>query len=252
LNFPLHMIKSILIDDEGHCLDTLDILLNDYCPEIQVMAKFKSTRIAMEMIEKLKPELVFLDIEMPNMNGFEFLEHWGQIPFSVIFTTSFDQYAIKAIRFSALDYLLKPIDPKELVASVRKVEKQKMPPSVEQFLMLMNQIKQRDTTFSKIAVPTAEGFELIPAEQIIRCEAFDNYTHLFLKNNIRIIVCRGLKEIEEQLQAFSFFIRVHNSFLVNLNEVTKYVRGEGGYLMMSDGSTVNVSRSRKDALLKFF
>ena len=252
LNFLLHMIKSILIDDEGHCLDTLDILLNDYCPEIQVMAKFKSTKIALEAIEKLKPELVFLDIEIPNMNGFEFLEHWEQIPFPVIFTTSFDQYAIKAIRFSALDYLLKPIDPDELVASVRKVEKQKKPPSAEQFQMLMSQIKKGDTAFTKIAVPVAEGFELIHANQIIRCEAFDNYTHLFLKSKTRIIVCRGLKEIEEQLLAFPSFVRVHNSFLVNLNEVAKYVRGEGGYLVMSDGSTVNVSRTRKDALLKFF
>jgi two-component system, LytTR family, response regulator len=246
------MIKSILVDDEVHCLDTLSILLSDYCPEIQVMAKCMSGKKALEAIEKMKPELVFLDIEMPSMTGFELLEQYVKIPFSVIFTTSYDQYAIKAIRFSALDYLLKPIDPKELVAAIAKVEQQNHPPSYEQFRMLMDQILHKDSGFTKIAVPTTDGFELIPSDQLVRCEAYDNYTHLFLKNKTRIVACRSLKEIEEQLHGFTSFIRVHHSFLVNLNEVTKYIRGEGGYLVMTDGSTVIVSRSRKDALLKLF
>jgi two-component system LytT family response regulator len=246
------MIKSFLIDDEVHCLDTLSILLSDYCPEILVTGKYMSGKNALSAINELKPELVFLDIEMPYMNGFELLEQFTQIPFSVIFTTSYNKYAIKAIKFSALDYLLKPIEAKELILAVQKVEKQKMHPSAEQFQMLMNQIQHKDTSFAKIAVPTAEGFELIPTNQLVRCEAYDNYTHLFLKNKRRIIACRNLREMEEQLAGFPSFIRVHNSFLVNLNEVTKYVRGEGGYLIMSDESTVNVSRSRKDALLRFF
>jgi two-component system, LytTR family, response regulator len=246
------MINSILVDDEVHCLDTLDILLNDYCPEILVMAKCMSAKKAIEAIEKMKPELVFLDIEMPTMTGFELLEQYDKIPFSVIFTTSYDQYAIRAIRFSALDYLLKPIDPKDLARAVTKVKEQKMHPSIEQFRMLIDQIIHKDNGLTKIAVPTSEGFELIPADQIVRCEASDNYTHLFLKNKTQIVACRSLKEVEEQLHSFSSFIRVHHSYLVNLNEVTKYIRGEGGYLVMSDGSTVIVSRSRKDALLKLF
>lgn len=246
------MIKSILVDDEVHCLDTLSILLNDHCPEIMVMAKCMSGRKALEVIEKMKPELVFLDIEMPSMTGFEMLEQYVTIPFSVIFTTSYDQYAIKAIRFSALDYLLKPIDPKELVAAVTKIGQQNVPPTYEQFRMLMDQILHKDSGFTKIAVPTTEGFELIPAGQLVRCEAYDNYTHLFLKNKTKIVACRSLKEIEEQLHAFACFQRVHHSFLVNLNEVIRYIRGEGGYLIMSDGSTVIVSRSRKEALLKLF
>ncbi|HXB31490.1 MAG TPA: LytTR family DNA-binding domain-containing protein [Puia sp.] len=246
------MINTIIVDDEVHCLDTLNILLNDYCPEIQVTGKCMSGKKALEAIERIKPELVFLDIEMPSMTGFELLEQFVKIPFSVIFTTSYDQYAIKAIRFSALDYLLKPIDHKELVAAVTKVKQQNVQPSVEQFRMLMDQIIHKDNGFTKIAVPTTEGFELIPADQLVRCEAFDNYTHLYLKNKTRIVACRSLKEVEEQLHNFTSFIRVHNSYLVNLNEVTKYVRGEGGYLVMSDGSTVIVSRSRKDALLKLF
>jgi two-component system LytT family response regulator len=246
------MIKAILVDDEVHCLDTLNILLSDYCPEVQVMERCLSAKQGLMAIGKHNPSLVFLDIEMPAMNGFELLEQFTDIHFAIIFTTSYDQYAIKAIRFSALDYLLKPIDPKELITAVNKVETQKHLPSTEQFQMLMSQVKNKETGFYKIAVPTAEGFELIPADQVVRCEADDNYTHLFLKNKNKIIACRTLKEMEEQLQGFSFFIRVHHSYLVNLNEVTKYIRGEGGYLVMTDGSTINVSRSRKEALLKFF
>jgi len=246
------MIKAILIDDEVNCLNSLNKLISDYCPEVQVDDRCRSGKKALESIEKLKPELVFLDIEMPVMNGFELLEHFKQIPFSVIFTTGYDQYAIKAIRFSALDYLLKPIDPKELVAAVHKVQVQKNPPFAEQFRLLMDQIQHRETVLTKIAVPTSEGFELILADQIIRCEADSNYTHLFLKNKTRIIACRTLKEMEEQLHDFNYFLRIHHSYIVNLNEVTKYIRGDGGYLVMADGSTVNVSHSRKDALLKLF
>lgn len=246
------MIKAILIDDEVHCLDTLSILITDYCPEVQILERCMSAKQGLSAIEKHEPALVFLDIEMPAMNGFELLEQFKEIPFAVIFTTSYDQYAIKAIRFSALDYLLKPIDPKELITAVHKVQTQKHLPSQEQFQMLMNQVKHKENGFHKIAVPTTEGFELIPADQVVRCEADDNYTHLFLKDKKKITACRTLKEMEEQLADFSSFLRVHHSYLVNLNEVSKYVRGEGGYLVMSDGTTVNVSRSRKDALLKYF
>jgi two-component system, LytTR family, response regulator len=244
------MIKAILIDDEIHCLETLSILLKEYCPQVAIMEACRSARKGLEAIEAYKPDLVFLDIEMPTMNGFEMLEQFHDIPFAVVFTTSYDQYAIKAIRFSALDYLLKPIDPKELIIAVQKIQGQRTLPSAEQFEMLLRQVHQKGTGLQKIAIPTAEGFELVPAEQIIHCEADDNYTHLFLKNKSKITACRTLKEMEEQLQEFPFFIRIHHSHLANLNEVTKYVRGEGGYLVLSDGSTLNVSRSRKDMLLK--
>lgn len=246
------MIKAIIIDDEVHCIDTLSMLLVDYCPKVEVMEKCVSAKKGLEAIESLNPDLVFLDIEMPVMNGFEFLEQFTDIPFSVIFTTSYDQYAIKAIRFSALDYLLKPIDPKELITAVQKVQEKKLRPSPEQFRMLMDHVHNKGNKITRVAVPTSEGFELIPAEEIIYCEADDNYTHLFLKNKRKIIACRTLKEVEEQLADFASFIRVHHSYMVNLNEVNKYVRGEGGYLIMSDNTTVNVSRSRKDALLKLF
>jgi two-component system, LytTR family, response regulator len=244
------MINAVLIDDEIHCLDTLEILLRQYCPEVRVCDRCHSGSAGLAAIKKFQPELVFLDIEMPAMNGFELLEQLSSIPFAVIFTTSYDQYAIKAIRFSALDYLLKPIDPKELIAATKKVLSQNKLPGNEQLQMLLNKVRRKEGAISKIAVPTFEGYELIPADQVLRCEASDNYTHIYLKNKTRIIASRSLKDMEEQLQDFACFIRVHHSFIVNLNEVTKYVRGEGGYLIMNDGSTVNVSRSRKEILLK--
>ncbi len=145
------MIKAIIIDDEVHCIDTLSILLADYCPEVEILEKCMSPKKGLEAIEKLKPDLVFLDIEMPAMNGFELLEQFKQIPFAVVFTTSYDQYAIKAIRFSALDYLLKPIDPKELIAAVHKVQLHKAPPTEEQFRMLLDHIQGRETPVTKIA-----------------------------------------------------------------------------------------------------
>jgi len=246
------MIKAILVDDELHCLDTLSILLKEYCPDVQVVEQCSSAQAALEAIKKVKPSVLFLDIEMPGMNGFELLEKIDNINFSIIFTTSYNQYAIKAIRFSALDYLLKPIDCEDLMVAVNKVMRVTQPPSSEQLNMLMNIIQNKNTGFSKIAVPTAEGFELIQANEIVYCEADDNYTYFFLKSKSKILACRTLKDVEEQLESFSSFVRVHHSYLVNLNEVSKYVRGEGGYLLMSTGSTVNVSRSRKEALLKFF
>jgi len=246
------MIKAVLIDDEVYCLETLSMLLEDYCPHVTIIDQCRSAKKGLEAIEKSKPDVLFLDIEMPIMNGFEMLEEFSEIPFAIVFTTSYDQYAIKAFHVSALDYLLKPIDPKELIRAVQKIQAQKMLPSPEQFEMLLKRVNNTAGVFQKIAVPTIEGFELIPADQVVRCEANGNYTNLFLKNKDKIIACRTLKEMEEQLHDFSFFIRVHHSWIANLNEVTKYIRGEGGYLVMTDGSTVNVSRNRKETLMKFF
>ena len=240
------MIKAIIIDDEIHCIDTLSILLADYCPEVEVLEKCMSPKKGLEAIENLKPELVFLDIEMPMMNGFELLEQFKQIPFCVIFTTSYDQYAIKAIRFSAMDYLLKPVDREELKNAIEKVSRRHHPPLPQQLEILLQRLHQ--PVVSRIAIPTMEGLQMIPVDSIIACAADSNYTTLHLKDRQRIIASRTLKEIEEMLDGL-FFLRVHQSFLVNLNEIKKYVRGEGGYLVMSDGSSIDVSRSRKESLL---
>ena len=246
------MIKAIIIDDEIHCLKSLDILLKEYCPNVQVMEMYSDPEKGLEAVRTLIPDLVFLDIEMPRMNGFEILEKLSPAGFSIVFTTGYDQYAIKAIHFSALDYLLKPVDPKELIHAVIKVEKQQPLPLTEQYQMLLKKIHGVNSGFNKIAVPTGEGFELVATDQILYLEANDNYTHIFLKDKAKITACRTLKEMEAQVQDFDFFLRVHHSYIVNLNEVKKYVRGEGGYLVMSDHSSVAVSRSRKESLLKYF
>jgi two-component system LytT family response regulator len=246
------MINAVLVDDESHCLKSLGILLNEYCPDVQVVDTCSSGIKAKELIEGVKPDLVFLDIEMPGMNGFELLERFREITFSIIFTTSYDQYAIKAIRFSALDYLLKPIEPKELVTAVHKIKVQNRPPTPVQFRMMMDRIQQRENNLNKIAVPTIDGFELITIDEVTHCEANNNYTYFHLKNGNKLIACRTLKEIEEQMEEFNSFLRVHNSYLVNLNEAKKYIRGDGGYLIMNNGSTISVSRGRKELLLKKF
>lgn len=244
------MIKATIIDDEQHCIDALSILLKENCLQVRIIDTFSSAKVALEGLKKNTPDLVFLDIEMPLMNGFQLLEQLASIPFAIIFTTGYDQYAIKAIKFSALDFLLKPVDADELIDAIKKVEQHHLP-LAEQFHILMSHIHQKTDHFKKIALPTAEGFELIPAGEVVRCEASDNYTHFFLRNHQKIIVCRTLKEIEEQLQPFKTFVRVHHSSLINLNEVMKYTKGDGGFLTMSDGSVVNVSRRKKEELMKW-
>ncbi|CAN5257063.1 LytTR family DNA-binding domain-containing protein [soil metagenome] len=243
------MIKAILIDDEEHCLDTLSIILKDFCPQVEIREQCLSAKAGIKAIKELSPDLVFLDIEMPSMNGFEMLEQFPEINFAIIFTTSYDQYAIKAIRFSALDYLLKPIDPKDLIAAIHKVETQKKLPGEEQFKMLLDKMHDKEVIYTKIPVPTSDGFELVPVDEIIRCEASDNYTFFYLKGKKKITACRMLKEVEEQLNEFGYFVRTHHSYLINIKEATKYLKGEGGSVIMSDGSHINVSRSRKDNLL---
>lgn len=246
------MIRAIIIDDESHCRNTLQLILKEYCPGINVMEQCSDGEVGLEAILKLKPDLVFLDIEMPRMSGFEMLEQLPEINFAVIFTTGYDQNAIKAFRFYALDYLLKPIESKEFISAIHKLKQQKQQPTADQFQMLLNKIGNKEEVLPRLPIPISDGFELIPVEHIVFSEAKDNYTYFNLKNKKKIIACRMLKDVEEQLVDFPFFVRVHNSYIVNVKEVKKYVRGEGGYVIMNDDTSVNVSRSRKDDFLKLF
>ena len=242
------MIKAVIIDDEIHCRKTLGMLLKEYCPGVQVIEQCEDAESGLAAIQRHKPHLVFLDIEMPNMNGFEMLEKVPGINFEIIFTTSYDQYAIKAIRFSALDYLLKPVDPEELQTAVQKVAERLQHPLPQQLEILLQKLQQPASSIQKIALPTMEGLKMIAIDSIISCASDSNYTVFLLKNKQKLIVSRPLKEIEEMLDEYSF-LRVHNSYLVSLNEIDKYVKGEGGYLVMTDGSTIDVSRSKKETLL---
>jgi len=243
------MIKAIIIDDEPYCCDALQILLERYCPQVRVAAICTSGEQALISIPEHKPQLVFLDIEMPQMNGFDLLERLPEMNFELIFTTSYNQYAIKAIRFSALDYLLKPIDREELQNAVQRVVNRINHPLTQQLEILLEKIHKPSTVTQRIALPTMEGLQLIPIQSIISCASSSNYTIFFLKDKQKITVSRTLKEVEEMLDEYSF-LRVHHSYLVNLNQISKYVKGEGGYLVMSDGSTVDVSRSKKELLIE--
>jgi two-component system, LytTR family, response regulator len=242
------MLTALIVDDEPFCCDVLITLLEKYCSNVRVVSSCSSAIEAMKAIQALKPDVVFLDVEMPRMNGFQMLEQLPTINFDIVFTTSYDQYALKAIRFSAIDYLLKPIDYEELQKAVEKVMLRKQAPLVEQIKILMQKIKP-STAVNKVALPTMEGLQMISIDSIISCESDSNYTSILLKGKQKIVVSRTLKEIENLLEDYPF-LRVHHSFLVNLNEINKYVKGEGGYLIMNDGSSVDVSRSRKESLLK--
>src|SRR5688500_17263056 len=194
------MIKAILVDDEKHCRETLSIQLEKYCSEVQLLAQCNSAVQGLEAIAQYQPDVVFLDVEMPKMNGFEMLQQFSQIPFDVIFTTGYDAYAIKAIRFSAIDYLLKPIDKDELRKAVGKVQQKTAHNLAQQLEVLLDKLGKKQDVMQKIALPTLEGFELVPLETIIKCEADSNYTYFYLKNGRKIIVSRTLKEIEELLE----------------------------------------------------
>jgi len=244
------MITAIIVDDEPYSCESLATLLERYCPDVKILDICYSGADALKAIREQAPILLFLDIEMPGMNGFEMLQQLPSINFSIIFTTSYDQYAIKAIRFSALDYLLKPVDREELQNSVQKVIHKSHETLPQQIEILLQKLSHPTMPINKIAIPTVEGLRMIFVENIISCSSDSNYTFLLLKNKQKIIASRTLKEIEEMLENYSF-LRVHHSYVVNLNEIEKYIRGDGGYLIMSDGSSVNVSRSRKDALVKW-
>jgi len=242
------MLKAIIVDDEPYCCETIATLLEDN-PEVVIVSICHNAIEALSAIKKYCPDLVFLDVEMPKMNGFEMLEQLPSVNFEIIFTTSYDQYALKAIRFSALDYLIEPVNSEELQKAVQKVIHRSQKPIAQQLEILMQKIHQPSTPINKIAMPTMEGLQMIPVDSIISCESDSNYTILLSKNNKKIVVSRTLKEIEELLEDHSF-VRVHRCYLANLNEVEKYIKGEGGYLLMSDGSTIDVARNKKEVLLK--
>lgn len=243
------MLKAIIIDDEPYCCEILAAMLESESPEVEITCICKNGEEGLAAIRQHTPDLVFLDVEMPKMNGFEMLEQLPGINFHLIFTTSYDQYALKAIRFSAIDYLLKPLDREELKKAVQKVKERNGIPIPQQLEILMDKFRQPYSPVNKIALPTIEGLQMIPVDTIISCESDDNYTILQLKSKKKILVTRSLKEMEEILEQHSFIL-ISRYHIVNLNEIEKYIKGEGGYLVMSDGTSVDVSRAKKELLLK--
>jgi two-component system, LytTR family, response regulator len=246
------MIRCILIDDEADSLEVMEMLIKTYCPQVKIEAVCNNAEKGIAAINQFRPDVVFLDIEMPNMNGFDMLEKFDDLFFDVVFITAYHQFAIKAFRYSALNYLLKPVDPDDLVKTIERVEKKKTAPLKEQMEMLLHHFHNPDKqTISRIALTTAEGLLFVNTADIIFCESDSNYTKVILKDGKKILVSKPLKDLDDTLAGPDFY-RIHNSFLVNLNHIKKYVRGEGGYVIMDDGSTVSISRTRKQEFVELF
>jgi two-component system LytT family response regulator len=246
------MIRCILIDDENNSLEMMEWLLKTYCPQVKIEAMCTAADKGLEAINKYKPDVVFLDIEMPHMNGFDLLESVDKIFFDVVFCTAYDQFAIKAFKYSALNYLLKPVDPDDLKETIRRLEEKKSSPSREQIELLLQNIQHvGKPATQRIALTTNDGMMFVATNDILYCEAESNYTKVILTEGRKVLVSKVLKEIDEALAGPDFY-RIHNSFLINLNRIKKFVRGEGGYVIMDDGANIGISRSRRQEFMELF
>lgn len=247
------MIKVLIVDDEFQGRNFLDKIITKLFPDLTVVGQAAAVSEALSVIEEKKPDLVFLDVMLNNENGFDLLEQAPNISFEVIFTTAHNEFAIKAFKFNALDYLLKPIDLDELEKAVEKVKKKAHNPagSPEIIKNAVESFKNPGKPLNKLSIPTTDGFVLIPLTDIISCEAFGNYTSFYLVGGKKITSSYTLKEYDEMLGDQNFF-RAHKSNLVNLSHVLRYVKGEGGTLVMTGGREVEVSRRNKEALMKIF
>ncbi len=244
------MLKVIIIDDEPDCVKLLALQLKMYCPQVEIVAECTASNDALVQIKALQPDLVFLDIEMPVMNGFQLLEALGPINFSLVFVTAYDKFAVKAFRFNALDYLLKPIDGKDLKVSVQKALLQK--PNQQQLQSVKQQLNGGEKYHpDKIALPYQNGVTFTEIKNIIYCESDNNYTKFHMVDGKQYTVAKTLGDIQEVLEERNF-LRVHRQYLINLNHIKKYVRGEGNYLIMNNDANIPVARNKKEKLIEKF
>ncbi len=243
------MIRTLIIDDEQHCIDRVKQLLMPFGEKIECVGTAKTLENALTLTKEVSPDLVFLDVRIEDKTGFDFLRVVSPISFDVIFTTAYEKYAVQAFKFSAVDYLLKPIDADDFKNSIQKFEIKSSSKHLEQKIdVLLHNLKAQNT-IKKITVPTLDGFEFLEITDIARCQADVNYTDIHLKNGKKLTVSKTLKSFEELLEPEQFF-RVHNSHLINLREVKKYTKGKGGYVTMNDNTHIEVSTRRKEEFLR--
>lgn len=242
------MIRAIIIDDEQHCIDRLAGLLEETMPQhIHLMDSFTSLEEGEDAIRKYKPDLVFLDVQLNGKSGFDLLKKTGTAHFEVIFTTAYEKYAVQAFKFSALDYLLKPVDADDLSQAVTKLLDKN--PQAETTKKLETLLANLHGPSKRICVPVVNGLIVLKTEDIVRCESDINYTTIFMKDKQKLTVAKVLKEFEEMLSDYGFF-RIHNSHLINLSYVKSYHKGKGGTVTMADGLIIEVSTRRKEEFLK--
>lgn len=242
-------LKTIIIDDEKDAVDFISSIIREYCPPLEVVGKAYNIVEGVPLIKEKNPDLVFLDVEMPNGTGFDLLTHFPEKNFDVVFITAFNHYAIKAIKFSAVDYVLKPINISEFIEAVERVIQKrsaKSSPDNENFKMLMENLRPPLPT--RLAIPTAEGMEYLNPKDIVRIEADRSYSWFFIAGNRKILVSKNLKEFQDLLSD-RYFFRAHNSHLINLKYVKRFLRREGGSIEMVDGTQIPISRNRKDLFL---
>jgi len=250
-------MKALIIDDERHCIEALQTLITKYCQDIEVVDTCQDGQCGLVSIQKHDPELVFLDIAMPRMNGFDMLNELDEINFEIIFTTAHDNYAINAFKVSAIDYLLKPVDRKELVHAVElvkeklflKTQARVASNNKEQLNILLENLLAKNQVYPNIAIPTMEGLEILKTDKILYVLGEGNYSQIHGKGRQPILISKTIKFVEERVDSHRF-IRIHHSCLININEVVKYIKGSGGQVEMSDGKILNVARTKKDELLK--
>ena len=244
------MLKAIIIEDEAHNRALLRDMLAKYCPEISVLEEAVDVPSGIELVHKLSFDLLFLDVEMPGGNGFDILESLEKVDFELIFVTAYGHYALEAIHFCALDYILKPLKVEDLQKAVHRVINRRREKTenllLKQLLANRTQLQSQE---KRIALPTTDQILLIPIRDIIRCQGESNYTHFVLQEGRKILVAKTLREYEGLLRDYDF-IRTHQSHLINLREVEAFVKSDGGYVLMKDGSRVSVSRRRREGLLE--
>jgi two-component system, LytTR family, response regulator len=243
------MIKAALIEDEPKSLDILKLMLAEHCSNVKVVATAGTVQEGIEVLQKVTPDLVFLDVSLSEGTAFEILQALPVISFQVIFTTAYKDYALDAIKHSALDYLMKPIDIDELVSAVQKYEDRLSLSVISERIQSL--LSKTPSSEVKLALPTQEGLIFVRATDILRCEASGNYTFFFLKDSEKLLVSRSIKEYEETLQSRNFY-RIHDSHIVNLAYIRKYVKGRGGYVILDDNSVIDVSVRRKSGFLEAF
>jgi two-component system LytT family response regulator len=242
-------LKAILIDDELSSLQNLQQKLIEFCPDVQIIATAQRPEEAILLIRQHKPDVIFLDIEMPRMNGFRMLDELGEYDFDIVFTTAYNHYAVDAIRISAFDYLTKPVAIKDLQNAVERLAKQRGLHTKDKMELLRTSLQSVKSQEEKIAIPTGEGLEFIPIKNIVHIESSSNYSRIFFADGKNILVTKLLGEFEEILQPYHFY-RVHNSHLINLSFIKKYIRGEGGQVVMQNGDVIDVARRKKEEFLK--
>ncbi len=245
------MIRALLIDDEKNSLEMLEWLLTTYCPDVSIVATCTSGVEGIEMIRTYHPDVVFLDIEMPKMNGFDMLEEIGEISFEIVFTTAYDHFAVRAFKYAALNYLLKPIDPDDLKLTIGRIRQKGAATGKEQMELLFQHLLKKNSPVERIALSTNEGLVFVQTKNISYCKAESNYTQVVLTDGQKILVAKTLKDIDETLSGKDFF-RIHNSYLVNLNHISKFIREDGGFIIMPDGSQIGISRNKKEEFFQLF